>query len=283
MFAIVDNSSRKFFDLFHKNLQGAKRVWIASAFVKGEALRTLLPDFEKILNKQGSIDFLAGLDFHITDGKALRLLYQMNSEYENFAFGCYSGSPWELEGSFHPKFYLFEKSEKLKVLISSSNLTFGGMKSNVEINVSFELSVKSPEAETALDTFIRMKTAESRIVPDLEYLQNYELARKQVTKNLRHPRVQKTLRKVIADLKRSEKRLTRPKVTQNDLIGWKRDVFELLPEREFSTSELYELEAELKVKHPENQNVRPKIRQVLQQLRDLGLLEHPRTGHWKPI
>lgn len=283
MFAIIDNSSRRFFDFFQENLQGAKRVWIASAFVKGEALRTPLPDFAKILSKEGSIDFLAGLDFHITDGKALRLLYQMNSEYENFAFGCYSGSPWELEGSFHPKFYLFEKGEKLKVLIGSSNLTFGGLKSNVEINVSFDLSVKSSEAETALDTFIRIKTAESRIVPDLEYLQNYELAQKQVTRDLRHLRVRKTLRKVIADLKQSEKRLTRPRVTKNNLIGWKRDIFELLPEREFSTSELYELEAELKMKHPENQNVRPKIRQVLQQLRDLRILEHLRTGHWKPI
>ena len=283
MFAIIDNSSRKFIDLFQENLQGAKRVWIASAFVKGEALRTLSSDFENILNREGNIDFLAGLDFHITDGKALRLLYQMNSEYENFAYGCYSGSPWEVEGSFHPKFYLFEKGEKLKILIGSSNLTFGGMKSNVEINAFFELSVKSSEAESALDTFIRMKTAESRIVPDLEYIQNYQIARRQVTKNLRHPRVRKTLSKVIADLKQSEKRLSRPRVTKNDLIGWKRDVFDLLPERAFSTSELYELEGELKKKHPENQNVRPKIRQVLQQLRDLGLLEHIRTGFWKPI
>lgn len=246
-------------------------------------MKTFLPDFEKILEKQGSIDFLAGLDFHITDGKALHLLYQMNLDHENFAFGCYSGSPWELEGSFHPKFYLFEKGEKLKILIGSSNLTFGGMKSNVEINASFELSVKSPEAESALDIFIRMKTAESRIVPDLEYIQNYELTRRQLTRNLRQPRVRKTLRKIITDLKQSEKRLSRPRVTKNDLIGWKKDVFELLPMREFSTSEIYELEAELQERHPENQNVRPKIRQILQQLRDLGLLEHLRTGRWKPV
>jgi hypothetical protein len=49
---------------------------------------------------------------------------------------------------------------------------------------------------------------------------------------------------------------------------------------QFSPGELYAFEAALKTAHPENRNIRPKIRQQLQILRDLGLIEFMEPGKY---
>jgi type II restriction enzyme len=49
----------------------------------------------------------------------------------------------------------------------------------------------------------------------------------------------------------------------------------------FTNEDIYAFERELQALHPGNQNIRPKIRQQLQVLRDLGLLIHLRNGIWR--
>ena len=63
--------------------------------------------------------------------------------------------------------------------------------------------------------------------------------------------------------------------------GWTLDVLTTirkLGKVRFSLQELYQLETYLQRIHPRNQNVRPKIRQQLQVLRDLGLIEFTSPG-----
>jgi type II restriction enzyme len=65
--------------------------------------------------------------------------------------------------------------------------------------------------------------------------------------------------------------------------GWTLDVLTAvrkLGKVRFSLQELYQLEPYLQRIHPRNQNVRPKIRQQLQILRDLGLIEFTRPGNY---
>ena len=60
-----------------------------------------------------------------------------------------------------------------------------------------------------------------------------------------------------------------------EVRGWTLDVLNAIRELgkpEFSIQEIYQCESELAAIHPRNQNVRPKIRQQLQVLRDLGLI-----------
>ena len=67
------------------------------------------------------------------------------------------------------------------------------------------------------------------------------------------------------------------------LRGWTVDVLRVIRELRkprFSLKDLYGFEAELKNLHPKNFNVRPKIRQQLQVLRDLGLLEFASPGNY---
>ena len=66
--------------------------------------------------------------------------------------------------------------------------------------------------------------------------------------------------------------------------GWTVDVLAAirkLGETEFSLQELYSAESALKALHPRNQNVRPKIRQQLQVLRDVGLIRFTRRGNYE--
>lgn len=65
--------------------------------------------------------------------------------------------------------------------------------------------------------------------------------------------------------------------------GWTLDVLTTvrrLGKVRFSLQELYQLEPCLQRTHPRNQNVRPKIRQQLQVLRDLGLIEFTSPGNY---
>ena len=65
--------------------------------------------------------------------------------------------------------------------------------------------------------------------------------------------------------------------------GWTLDVYKLarrLAKPKFKLKDLYESEAELQAQHPGNNNVRPKVRQQLQVLRDLGLLDFIAPGEY---
>jgi type II restriction enzyme len=66
--------------------------------------------------------------------------------------------------------------------------------------------------------------------------------------------------------------------------GWTLDVLNAvhsLKKREFSLVDAYTLEPELSKLHPANRHVRDKIRQQLQVLRDLGLLDFLGAGSYR--
>jgi type II restriction enzyme len=68
--------------------------------------------------------------------------------------------------------------------------------------------------------------------------------------------------------------------------GWTLDVLRIvegLAKRQFTLDEVYAFERELSQLHPANKNVRPKIRQQLQVLRDLGKLRFTSSGHYESV
>jgi len=66
--------------------------------------------------------------------------------------------------------------------------------------------------------------------------------------------------------------------------GWTLDVLNLLRslhKQTFSLADAYALEPHLASLHPSNRHIRPKIRQQLQLLRDIGLIDFLGRGHYK--
>lgn len=68
--------------------------------------------------------------------------------------------------------------------------------------------------------------------------------------------------------------------------GWTLDVLNcvnLIDNDEFTLEQMYRFEKVLFDKHPDNHHVKEKIRQQLQLLRDNGIIEFTRRGHYKKI
>ena len=68
--------------------------------------------------------------------------------------------------------------------------------------------------------------------------------------------------------------------------GWIMDILiciNKIPYDDFSLEQMYSFEKELKIKHPENNFIKDKIRQQLQNLRDKGFIEFTSRGNYKKI
>lgn len=66
--------------------------------------------------------------------------------------------------------------------------------------------------------------------------------------------------------------------------GWLLDVLmcvEKIKKEEFSLEDVYAFEGVLKAKHPSNHNVRAKVRQQLQLLRDKGVIDFVGRGQYR--
>jgi len=73
-------------------------------------------------------------------------------------------------------------------------------------------------------------------------------------------------------------------ITKSNAKGWILDIMNCidnLNKREFTLTEIYSFENALRVVHPDNKNIKPKIRQQLQFLRDKGYLEFVGDGIYK--
>jgi type II restriction enzyme len=68
--------------------------------------------------------------------------------------------------------------------------------------------------------------------------------------------------------------------------GWFLDIMncvDMLGKQEFTLAEVYAFEEKLQTKHPQNNHIKAKIRQQLQELRDHGLLEFSGRGMYKKL
>jgi type II restriction enzyme len=71
------------------------------------------------------------------------------------------------------------------------------------------------------------------------------------------------------------------KIKKPEFKGWILDTMnciETLNKKEFSLGEIYQFEKDLEKIHPENRNIKAKIRQQLQFLRDKGFLKFIKPG-----
>ncbi|WLW66519.1 DpnI domain-containing protein [Psychrobacter sp. van23A] len=67
--------------------------------------------------------------------------------------------------------------------------------------------------------------------------------------------------------------------------GWTLDIWQCIDrlDTDFSLNQVYAFANLLKLKHPENNHVKDKIRQQLQVLRDKGIIEFTGRGHYRKL
>jgi type II restriction enzyme len=111
---------------------------------------------------------------------------------------------------------------------------------------------------------------------------NIDLSR--IAPEARIPVVVASEPKTLASIRASYERLKPLREIKAAQRGWTLDVLNAvrsLGKTEFTNNDVYVCDRELEKLHPDNRNVRPKIRQQLQVLRDAGLLLHVESGRWR--
>jgi HKD family nuclease len=274
---LVDNMTRRLLDAISPTIEECKECKIAVAFVSYKGLSLLEAAFRQCLERNGYLEFLIGLDLSGTEPRALWTLYDMTKANTRVRLLCLSEiGPATI---YHPKLYVMHVDGLTTVVVGSSNLTEGGLVENIEVNVLIRAGTHEEIVSDIHAVYNKLKFHPYRVEPDQEFLALYE--RMHSLKREREAISQGgELRKLHSQFKDKVATLHHPVPAPRDLFGWQKLVFERLPEGRFRTSDIYQFEKEFSAYYPENKNVRPKIRQVLQQLRDLGLIKHIERETW---
>jgi HKD family nuclease len=123
-------------------------IHMASAFAKNAGVARLKPAIEQAIGRRGnSITAYVGKDHDGTSREAVSLLYHLCTE-------VYVVHSTRLDVTYHPKVYLFEGSEHSSALIGSSNLTAGGLYTNLEAGIFFEDLQSTDSVLQELKTFL---------------------------------------------------------------------------------------------------------------------------------
>jgi HKD family nuclease len=134
---------------------------IAVAFLRNDGLEAVKKQLVR-----GNGKFIVGTSsFYITDWKALSKLFMISSKNPNLRVKRYHST------AYHPKVFLFDKGESADIIIGSSNLTGGGLVSNVEANVLVECNKTDrffKDVQSFLETLFR-----GAVPLDLDFITGY--------------------------------------------------------------------------------------------------------------
>lgn len=174
----------------------------------------------------------------------------------------------------HAKLYLFDDNAGV---VTSANLTNGGLRGNLECGVLLHGADVLAEVNSYFDALWQDEVTGTI---DGEVLDQIDA----IIEGL--PAVEPAEREAIAELEQTISELVLEKAEASileSLSGWRRAVFEVLTEidgRSFGLADVYEYAPDLAEQYPDNENVEAKIRQQLQQLRDLGLVKFLGGGEY---
>lgn len=171
----------------------------------------------------------------------------------------------------HAKVYWFDETN---AIVTSSNLTYNGLNRNYEYSVLIQDRQLIESIRDDLHCLIEDELSGEFDEEDVDFIKE-QIA---FFKDNEY--------KITIDRNGDELLSPKEKHIIQSLQSWQKDVYEIIDTRmndSFSLNELYEYENSLREIHPNNFNIRPKIRQVLQQLRDKGLIKFEEPGNYKKI
>lgn len=252
--------------------------------MKFSGLHLIEECLKECLKNNGKAEFLVGLDFKTTEPSALRILNGMSKSGMNLKLFCFSDPVTDDAPVYHPKIYIIRGAANVLVSIGSSNLTAGGLRDNVEVNAIIKAKIRDEIVSDVYGLYNRLKSQQYKFEPDAEYIEEYEKLYKIVQKKNKQILQKPEIKSKIIELKEKESTLLKPALTVDDLFGWQKLVYERIPEVEvFRTSDMYDYELEFQKYYPANKHIRDKIRQILQQLRDIKILKHISEDKWSKI
>lgn len=141
-------------------IESSNEIIICVAFLKSSGLKSLI---EKLNEKKDKTIFYVGLDFYLTEPIALRQL--LNCGHKVFLTK-------KSDVTFHPKIFYFKKNNNITAFVGSSNLTSGGLKTNIETSIVFQ-TVTNSKIDNELKQTFNSFDLYSKIA-DIEAIEHYE-------------------------------------------------------------------------------------------------------------
>ncbi|MFZ1495783.1 MAG: phospholipase D-like domain-containing protein, partial [Saprospiraceae bacterium] len=142
-------------------LENADEIIFCVAFLKISGLH-ILTDILK--NQNIKCTFYIGTDFYLTEPKALRKLYE--DKHKVFITK-------KERATYHPKIFYFKKGDEVHLIIGSTNLTNGGLETNIE--ASFSVSTKSNSTtELEFKELVNSLQNHSVLIDNLNPISEYE-------------------------------------------------------------------------------------------------------------
>jgi len=267
MFQIIKSPwENLFFDLI-KNSKNS--IYLASPFIKYNTASKIVENCGaknidiRFINSFKLSNFYNGA----SDLEALRILDSCNIKQKSVH-------------KLHAKVFIFDN----KAIITSGNLTSGGLKNNYE----YGILIKDDLVDNIKQDYVTLFDDPEYPFITREIISKAEEIINSVPKekNKNKFRDDKFFNDFNNDEMASEKFDGGIDSILKNLSSWKKDVFESLMKIEtdiFKLEEVYNFESYFQKLHPDNQNVKPKIRQQLQYLRDIGLIEFVSPGLYKKL
>lgn len=128
---ISNRETENHFKIISDLLDKSEEIIFCVAFLKNSGLNAII---QKLKEKTKS-KYLIGTDFYLTEPSALRRLY-------NEGFEVYLTKKDKV--TYHPKIYYFKTGQDITIIIGSTNITSGGLQTNIETSFLVNTQVNSP-------------------------------------------------------------------------------------------------------------------------------------------
>jgi hypothetical protein len=252
-------------DLFDLVYQSKKSIKITSPFVKKDICDELL----NVKNESTKIELITSFKLmNIYTGSldisAIQSIIDNNGIVKNFP-------------KLHSKIYLFDDE---KAIISSGNLTNGGLLKNYEYGILLDDRSILQKITSDYNFLSKDERTGSIKMSDLETVKEI-LTKMPKATSLNFPTFEIDIPEEKFDIFESS-----IEPIESSLRGWKLEVFKcvnLIPKQIFTLNDINSFENHFKSIYPNNLHISDKVRQQLQYLRDLGLLEFLGSGNYKKL
>jgi HKD family nuclease len=126
----INNRTLLLRDKLNHFLAETNEAFFALAFIRQSGINMLVKEMMRLIQRKGKLLILFANDFGATESEAIVSLQEIGAELRFF-----SG-----QQSFHPKGYIFKKSDAGHAIIGSSNLSASGLSTGIEWNFSVNSS-----------------------------------------------------------------------------------------------------------------------------------------------
>ncbi|MHC4624949.1 MAG: phospholipase D-like domain-containing protein, partial [Planctomycetota bacterium] len=255
---IITNPST---DIFLDLVRGSQEQLLASPFIKANVAKMILDNKPAEANISLLTSYkLTNFHRNSSDLRALRCFIESRIEVRNYP-------------TLHAKTYIFDSQ---RAIITSANLTLGGLQNNYECGVLIDDPNTAGRLKSEFLRIFQDDQKASTVTEEILSITEGILAKVPREKRVKFEKTEKDLFPAVPY--EPEDDLYDGGVTTivNTLSGWRLDTFNVVSRisaKIFKLEQVYAHKQELQELHPENRNIEAKIRQQLQELRNLGLIE----------